>query len=220
MNYLSKLLGLFLAFSVGISAKAQISREVGGPKAALLVNPTALIDVYGGGSIRAGIEARIKGRWSAYGEGGWYYPNFSVYENAKGGSFRVEGKRYFHAEERGKEAQNRFNGYLAAGYFFKSQQFNTTDTIDSGIVTYPIEKTVHAIAFKLGGLHETRRFVLDSYIGVGVRHKRTVLGLTTEEADERHFANDSEGFSLVLGKSNNYLPHFEAGIRLGIKLNY
>lgn len=197
---------------------AQSMRPVSGPQVAFMVSPLAFIDPYSGASVRLGTEARIAGKWSGYGEGGWYFPRFSVYEQTKGGSLRLEAKRYFTWEERGNRGQRRMNAYLALGYFFKTQDFYTQDTIASGPILYPISKKAHALTFKIGALHETRRLVLDSYIGLGVRYKHTDVGLSPAEQEERQLFNEVQALFFTFAETQSYWPNLEAGVRLGIRL--
>jgi hypothetical protein len=198
--------------------QGQSMRPVSGPKVAFMVAPLALFDPYSGASVRLGSEARISGRWSAYGEAGWFLPRFSVYEDSKGGSVRAEAKRYFSWEERGKRGQRRMNAYLGLGYFYKSQDFFTQDSIASGAVRYPIQKQVHAFSFKLGALHETKRLVLDSYVGLGLRYKNAVVGLTETEQEERQLFNEVQALYFSFSEARGFWPNCELGIRLGVRI--
>ena len=167
-------------------------------------------------SPRIGIEYKIQNTFSMYNEIGTYISGPNSMQNNTGLLSKTEFKKYFNT--------NGFtNGnYFAIEFFYKHQKFRLTDSISLNTKyekEYSVEKGVTCLTIKYGQLSAFKyRFIVDVFIGLGIRYKVSATSLTTEE--NKHIVPVGDyHFNLFVGEEGKFVyPNFDAGVKIGYRI--
>ncbi|PCI97026.1 MAG: hypothetical protein COB15_08660 [Flavobacteriales bacterium] len=209
---------IFLFFSKFIwasEAADTINNEL-----SICVEPLSILPMYSGTSVRGGIEYKLKENWSMYNELGYYinyFKEISYPKNVKGYTTKIELKNY-----RGDGIRNS-GRYFSLELFLKHQNYLATDSIGIGKIkygqVYSVSKNVGALTFKFGRLKVYKfGLVIDSYIGVGIRLKKTNNGLTETE-NENMISSADYGPNKFTNRAGNFIyPNFSLGFRIGYRI--
>ena len=178
--------------------------------------PLSNLGIYVGPSFRAGVEYKIKNSISFYNEFGWFY----VY--GQGGLTKFEIKKYLN------NSNLNVGDYFSAELFYKYQQFNTSDTI--GFITssktttsyykdYSVSKNVECLTIKYGNMTVYKYgFVVDLFVGLGVRLKQAYNTLTTDENNHIEHSSDYGPNVFVNEAGFKVYPNFDIGIKVGYNI--
>lgn len=193
------------------------------PASKLIVKfaPLSLIPAYMGPSIRAGVEYRFKNPWAIYGELG------SFFYNSKGLTGKLELKFYF-SETVFKKPARAVSNYFSTELYYKYQYYDTYDSIAPDLMDgepgfpkteYSVSKHIECFTIKYGALNVFNSgFVLDAFIGLGIRFKQAKNTLSPEDNVNMPSTSDY-GPNLFINRAGNFIyPNFEAGIKIGWRI--
>ena len=182
--------------------------------------PLALADVYDGASFRPGFEMQVSKSVSLALETGLYLPYLPATKIRPHGYLVKPMVRYW-LSKKGK-TQN----YIAGEYFFKDQDYNFKDTLETGTIRYvkryAMKRAVHGLSMRYGRVKQIgKKFMLDFYGGVGARHIRSTSDLTEAESDAILTGIDGDcplQQDILRITGNRWYPNFLLGIRIGYQL--
>jgi hypothetical protein len=184
-------------------------------KFCLKIAPLSLLDIYGGTSARIGIEYKLKRNFALYNEIGTYFPNANGMHNNYGGLVKIEFKIYLNKSEL------TVGPYLSAELFYKHQSYYTYDSIYSAAKynrDYYVSKDVACFTIKYGFFQVLKyNFVIDGFVGLGVRQKFITNTLTYDE--NNHMKSEGDyGTNIAKSKAGifTYL-NFDTGVKIGYR---
>ena len=183
-------------------------------KICLKFSPLSFIDIYNGSTARIGVEYKLRNNYSLYNEIGTFIPT----GNKNSGILtRCEFKWYFNSNDK-------INGqYVSLELFYKNQSYNTTDSIRSAInysQNYSVSKDVGCLTIKYGFMQVCKfRFVIDGYIGLGVRGKIVSSSLTNDQNNNLMSSDDSYNINLLINKAGTFIrPNVDIGFKIGYRI--
>ncbi len=209
---------LILVIGLPITHFGQVVKEqiFAGNNISITIAPLSLLDIYSGSSYRFGTEAKIIKNFSLFIEGGGYFKNFNGMENVKGFIGKIEIKKYLNS--RLKNVGN----YISIEFSHKQQSYLLSDSITYFLTyekNYDLTKTVNSFSIKYGLMGiEKSNFLVDIFLGIGVRFKNTNCSLTEYEMKNRIEYNDSQSQSLMNSCGEFIYPNFILGIKLGYRI--
>lgn len=186
-------------------------------KLALKIAPLSILDIYGGSSTRIGVEYKLKNNYSLYNEIGTYFPYANGMHNNRGFLTKIEFKAYLN-----KQGLT-INKYISAELFYKQQSYYTYDSIATSTNTYIkdyfVSKKVGCFTVKYGMLTIYKsRFVLDGFIGIGVRYKIAENTLNNNE-NKNIVSEGSYQTNILKNKSGTFTDlNFDMGLKIGYRL--
>ncbi|MDR6565981.1 hypothetical protein SAMN05660461_4457 [Chitinophaga ginsengisegetis] len=217
------LLLIWLSCSFILSSSAQDGKTQLSKNTFLKVNPTTLInelDIYLEQEItdKFSLEVGISGIYTDYPDYvlakkidiGQKKPDISTeqFVDGRGLGFRVGARLYLISQE--------MSPSRAAGTYFEPVLFvkkvfypNEDNTFSNITYTNSGDKTVIGLQLLVGRQFKKDRFILDPFIGVGIRSK-------IYKYNTYHF--DDDKVSLNDGKMVSILPSLQIGIKMGLKL--
>ncbi len=208
------LLLLFLNLQANIFGQNDIS-----PNTQLLVKiaPLPLIDFFGNNACILSIEGKRQSLSVSADLGFLYHSIGYGLQNNRGFVGGIEVRKYLK-----KQAHK----YFALGLRYKDQAYDYTDSIAiAGTPKYGKEYTYEkkVTAFNvMYGIQKVRvesRFLVNAYIGLGIKIKSTTgLGLTEEEAQNRDYG-DSQVLPLLNKVGDHVFPNPLLGVKIGYALN-
>ena len=209
-----------LKFFIVLIAVPLWSQEEDKNKYTVTLAPLALVDVYDGASFRPGFEMQINRNFSLAIETGLYLPYLPATKIRPHGYLVKPMVRYW-LSKKGK-SQN----YIAGEYFFKDQDYNFKDTLETATQRYEkryaIKRQVHGLSVRYGRVKQIgKNFMLDFYGGVGVRHVHSTSNLTQAESDAILTGIDGDcplQQDILRITGNRWYPNFLLGIRIGYQL--
>jgi len=184
-------------------------------KICIKLSPLSFIDIYNGTTARIGVEYKLKYNYSIYNEIGTFIPS----ENNKNSGIlaRCEFKSYLNNDDI-------INGpYVSVELFYKNQSYNTTDSIRSTInysKDYTVSKNVGCITIKYGFMQVCKyRFVIDGYVGLGIKGKIVNSSLTEEENNNIMSSDDSYNINLLVSQDGTFIrPNVDIGFKIGYRI--
>ena len=183
-------------------------------KICLKFSPLSFIDIYNGSTARMGVEYKLKDNYSLYNEIGTFIPT----GNKNSGILsRCEFKCYFNSADK-------INGqYVSVELFYKNQSYNTKDSIRGTVKyskDYTVSKNVGCLTIKYGFMQVCKyRFVIDGYVGLGVRGKIVRSSLTEEENNKLMSSDDSYNINLLINKAGTFIrPNVDIGFKIGYRI--
>lgn len=217
------LLLIWLSCSFILSSSAQDVKKQLSKNTFLKVNPTTLInelDIYLEQEItdKFSLEVGISGIYTDYPDYvlakkidiGQKKPDISTeqFVDGRGLGFRVGARLYLISQE--MSPSRAVGTYFEPVIFVKKVFYPNEDNTFSNITyTNSGDKTVIGLQLLIGRQFKKDRFILDPFIGVGIRSK--IYKYTTY-----HF--DDDKVSLNDGKMVSILPSLQIGIKMGLKL--
>jgi hypothetical protein len=178
----------------------------------LFIEPLAVLQPYAN-TARFGIEVPLVKNFSL---------NASYGINlTQGFSVKAEIKKYFIT---GKDMDI---SYVSAEYLYKTETYDATDNIrynDGGIikpsdtvVTYRVSKNVGGVRLKFGGITRWgKRFLIDYYGGIGIRHKQVDAAIDPKEQDRLYHYHESD----INHESNTEFHGYRLDFTIGVKLGW
>jgi hypothetical protein len=193
-------------------------------KFCLKLSPIALIDIYGGSSVRIGAEAKLYKNIATALDISKYYQfklgSFaSNMENTTGFSIRPEIKIYLN------NIQKTNGDFLAVEYFYKKMAFDFSDSIKlatnvSYFKEYAIHKNISGINLKYGELQIfNSNLILEWYVGGGVRFTSGYNTLTKQEADNIVTTEESGHNGLIMFYERGIFKVL-FNVSVGLKIGY
>lgn len=211
---------LLLAITLMMSGHINAQEAADDKTVLITFAPLAMADLFDGPSLRLGAETRFRKDLSAALEGGPYldYLN-STKINPRG--FLIRPSLKYHLDKTGK------GKFIAVEYQYKQQQFGFVDSIvmpDAQRIEkqYNMKRTIHSIVAKYGNMAPLgKKFLLEWYFGMGIRHIRSHNDLTPEENDgiltgEAGDCPIQEDIIRLIG--TRIFPDFRAGIKIGYQI--
>jgi hypothetical protein len=181
------------------------------------IAPLSIIDVGGGPVFRLGVERKIYKNFALYLEGGAFIPNIRESQDKLSGYIiRTEFKFYLN---RNKLTTGK---YLSIEYFYKTQSYNSKDTIflppDPYVKANNYTKYINCVDIRFGEMTTYKNgIILEWFVGAGFIHKEVHSSATLEEQNSiRHlgdYGGGVKGASGQVGKIDS--PYFIAGLKLG-----
>ena len=209
-----KFLTAFLIIGLGHAVAQKNEKEA---ILILTVAPLALIDIYDGASFRAGGELFVKKNISVALHGGTYIDYLKATKIDPKGFLIKPSVRYYMPKKK-------YRRYLALEYMHKEQEYAFVDKLVVNEVgqemKYGMSRKVHALNFKYGKIVNLgRHFILDWYLGVGVRKIKSANDLSD---DQQQFVNSvgnecTAQENLIRQTGNLIYPDFQLGLKLGFK---
>lgn len=197
---------IFLIAILGFVLPANVeAQSLGGNRLLVKFSPLSLHVPYVGRSLRLGCEYKIKEHISLENEFGFFF------DNSKGYLGKMELKFYSDALDQ----RNYFSGEL----YFKNQYYTTSDSFGLELREYNVTKNVECLTFKYGTVAVFKfGFLVDAYIGLGIRFQQNENTLTQYENDHMESTSDY-GPNLILNRAGNRVyPNFTAGIKIGFRI--
>ena len=193
----------------------------------LATNPLTLIDPYFGSSCRIGVAFNIHNNISEYLEYGGYIRSFNIWDvvkNNAGFTAKAETRSYIKSYETDSKI------FLSIELFYSQQSCVRNDSIEIRSQTLPTTynkfKKEYSINKKVAGLTLNlgttaiyyKRFVLEGFVGLGVRYRETTCTLTQEEAENRILGDWTVPGTWIYRCGNFISPHLNLGFRIGYKI--
>ena len=220
------LLLLWLSCSLFFAAYAQETKTKVGKNAYLKVNPTTLInelDIYLEQELsdKFSLEVGISGIYTDYPDYvlakkvdfGQKKPDISTeqFVDGRGLGFRVGMRWYLVSPDMDMAPVRAAGTYFEPILFYKKVFYpNKDNTISNATYTDSGDKSVVGLQLLIGRQFKKDRFLLDPFIGIGIRSK--IYNYNTYHFD----ANNN--VSLNNGKLVSILPSLQIGIKMGLKL--
>lgn len=184
------------------------------------LSPLALVDIYDGASLRLGTEIKLQDNLSFGIEGGYYLTYLkSTKINPNGYLLRPTFKYYL-------TTQNGSGRYIALQYQYKNQTYEMRDSIEIDHTTfekqYGMKRMVNSVVVNYGNLKNLGdHFLLEWYVGIGIRHIRSHANLSNEEYDA--ILTGEEGDcpiqeDIIRLTGTRIFPDFRIGIKIGFRL--
>lgn len=207
---------IFLTVSVSSFGQEKQNKDDSSNKVCIKIAPLALIDIYSGSSYRIGTEFKLYKNFSLALEGGGYLKNYNGMKDIKGYTFKTELKKYL------KSKYENVGNYISLEYFYKRQSYNFSDSILIApyyYKAYNVNKYITCLTIKYGVMAVSKsNFILDVFVGVGIRFKNVGCTLTEEEMKHRKDYNDSQSQPFMNGCDKVIYPNFDAGVKVGYRI--
>jgi len=189
-------------------------------KLLLTVSPAHLIEFYHGTSANIGAEVALNNSFSFYGEVGKYLPNSILANNyyQKGTTLLGELKYYFWTSKSDSKH------YVSLQYMHGSQSYTRADPIgpvneETSFSVYDVDKEFQDLSVRYGILFvNSKRLVLNPYIGIGLRYQQVSTSITNEEMANLNFYSNWSPHQWIHQNGNRFYAKAHLGIRIGIKL--
>jgi hypothetical protein len=227
MRILVRAILFFVLTCIGLPTMAQQKNKTDSlqnHRLSIEISPLSLLNGYEQ-SYRIGLEVNLYKNLSVYIEGsGYFLINNNFFDldgrlsNVKGDIIKCELKYYLNQYSEFKR------NYLSVQGFYKKQSFDWQDSIHltpAYLTTFRDFKNVYAFDIKYGQvITYKKRFIVDWYIGIGVRFKNVTSTLTSTQQAALEYDDDNEYDSDLLGDIVNptgksIVPDIDLGIRIG-----
>ncbi len=178
------------------------------------IAPLSLIDAFGNTSCLLSLETMMNADYSISIDGGFFYHSIAYgLQNNRGWRTGLEFRRYF---------ENKKGRYLATSITYKDQSYEFTETLifpnDNQYEkdnAYTKQVATFNLLYGIQNVVLDKRFFMNTYVGAGIRYKKTQsVGLTLEENEYRDYG-DSQVLTLMNETGNRWLPNIVAGFKLG-----
>lgn len=179
------------------------------------VEPGAILDP-NGGSARAGVEWAWNKRWAVYGSSGLYFnEGYMVRAGIKRSIKGIGPDRYSIA----LDLMHNWHMRTAADSYAKYDSTVRDDVEDkSRPVTYPVEKDVSTISLLFVCDERVwRHFTFSLYAGVGIKFRRSVVGIPEATQDSLYHFNYGGGYIAPLedSRGKGVMPEAMCGVTFG-----
>ena len=207
---------ILIIFLISIKIICGQSIDTINNKICIKLAPLAYLDIYSGMSPRIGIEFKVKNTFAIYNEIGTYISGSNSMQVNKGILTKIEFKKYFNYDALTS------GNYVSAELFYKHQSFRMTDSIfvkTKYEKEYSVTKDVSCLTIKYGKLYLYKyRFIVDIFVGLGLRYKNSTSTLTSEENKHIVPVGDYHLNLFVSEAGKFFYPNFDAGVKIGYRI--
>ena len=179
----------------------------------IFIEPMALIDIFNGPSLRAGVELPFSKTMSAFVTVGIYDNTFANGCYLKGGI-----KKYW-------TGKGRKNHFVDISFFYKKETLFIQDYVGtqapilSEPVNYTVPKQALGLNVETGYSYNWRRLAYEWYTGVGIRIKTASPSISDSLLNNTYLYTGDETYMATYSRAfKAYWPSLIFGIRVGYML--